>query len=120
MQTAAAEKTNLHVIEANAGSAMHIPTVAPSGAALILSGDSMSRMMDLAKIMATGRSTIPKHLQGNTGDCMAIIMQSLSWQMNPFAVAQKTHLVNGVLGFEAQLINAVVTSLAPTKDRRHF
>lgn len=30
--------------------------------------------------------------------------------MNPFAVAQKTHLINGVLGYEAQLVNAVVSS----------
>ena len=28
--------------------------------------------------------------------------------MNPFAVAQKTHLVNGTLGYEAQLVNAVL------------
>jgi hypothetical protein len=40
--------------------------------------------------------------------------------MNPFAVAQKTHLVNGVLGYEAQLVNAVITSCAPVKDRLHY
>ncbi|SPX63869.1 Uncharacterised protein [Leclercia adecarboxylata] len=37
---------------------------------------------------------------------MAIIMQAMQWGMNPYAVAQKTHLVNGVLGYEAQLVNA--------------
>jgi len=40
--------------------------------------------------------------------------------MNPYAVAQKTHLINGVLGYEAQLVNAVITSMAPTKDRLHY
>lgn len=85
-----------------------VPEVAPTSAALILSGDGMDRMMKLATIMASGRSTIPKHLQGNTGDCMAVIMQAMSWRMNPFAVAQKSHLVNGVLGYEAQLINAAI------------
>ncbi len=36
-------------------------------------------------------------------------MQAAQWGMNPFAVAQKTH-VNGTLGYEAQLVNAVVSS----------
>jgi hypothetical protein len=40
--------------------------------------------------------------------------------MNPYAVAQKTHLVNGALGYEAQLVNAVITSMAPTKDRLNY
>jgi hypothetical protein len=43
-------------------------------------------------------------------------MQAAQWGMNPFAVAQKTHVVNGTLGYEAQLVNAVVSS-CPTKDR---
>ena len=37
-------------------------------------------------------------------------MQAMQWGMNPHAVAQKTHLVNGVLGYEAQLVNAVIAS----------
>jgi hypothetical protein len=77
-------------------------------------------MMKLATIMASGRSTIPKHLQGNSGDCMAVIMQAMSWRMNPFAVAQKTHLVNGALGFEAQLINAAILSSGLLQGRPMF
>ena len=41
---------------------------------------------------------------------MAIVMQAAQWGMNPFAVAQKTHIVNGTLGYEAQLVNAVISS----------
>jgi hypothetical protein len=51
---------------------------------------------------------------------MAITIQALSWGMSPWPVAQKTHLVNGSLGYEAQLVNAVITTMAPTKDRLHF
>lgn len=51
---------------------------------------------------------------------MAVCMQALQWRMNPYAVAQKTHLVNGVLGYEAQLVNAVITSLAPITGRLQF
>lgn len=42
-------------------------------------------------------------------------MQAVQWGMNPFAVAQKTHFVSGKIGYEAQLVNAVITALAPPK-----
>ena len=70
--------------------------------------ERFAAMDKLAEVMASGNCTVPRHLAGNKGDCFAIVMQSMMWGMNPFAVAQKTHLVNGTLGYEAQLVNAVV------------
>ncbi len=81
-----------------------------SSMALILDSKSMESAMKIAEVMATSKVTVPKHLQGQTGDCMAIVLQSMNWGMNPFVVAQKTHIVNGALGYEAQLVNAVVQS----------
>lgn len=81
------------------------------GMSSVLSSDQIfERMMKIAEVMASSTVTVPKHLQKSVGDCMAIVMQASQWKMNPFAVAQKTHLVNGVLGYEAQLVNAVVSS----------
>lgn len=97
-----------------------LPHARTSTSALVLDGNSLDKMMKLADVMATGRATMPKHFNGNSADCLAVIMQAMQWQMNPFAVAQKTHLVNGVLGYEAQLVNAVITSCAPVKDRLHY
>lgn len=88
--------------------------------AMVLNGDSMEKMLKFSQMMATSKITIPKHLQGNTGDCFAIVMQAMQWGMNPFAVAQKTHLVNGVLGYEAQLVNAVINSRAPITTRLNY
>jgi hypothetical protein len=79
-----------------------------SSLSLITNSESMKNVSSLAKLMASSKVTVPKHLQGSEGDCLAIIIQASNWGMNPFAVAQKTHLVNGVLGYEAQLVNAVV------------
>lgn len=76
--------------------------------AIITNDENMASATALAKTMASSKVTVPKHLQGNEGDCLAIIIQASNWGMNPFAVAQKTHLVNGTLGYEAQLVNAVV------------
>lgn len=87
---------------------------------LVLSTDKLNNMMAVANIMATGISTVPKHLQKNAGDCLAVVMQALQWGMNPFAVAQKTHLVNGVLGYEAQLVNAVAQSTGAIQGRFHY
>lgn len=71
--------------------------------------ERFAAMNQLAEVMSSGNCTVPRHLAGNKGDCFAIVMQAMMWKMNPFAVAQKTHLVNGTLGYEAQLVNAVVT-----------
>ncbi|WP_024560199.1 RecT family recombinase [Franconibacter pulveris 601] len=73
-----------------------------------------------AQIMAQGAATVPKHLQGNQADCMAVAMQAAQWQMNPFAVAQKTHLINGVLGYEAQLVNAVISRSGVLANRFEY
>lgn len=81
-----------------------------STAGLVLDEGHMTRLFALAEIMALGRATVPKHLQGNKGDCLAVCLQATQWRMNPFAVAQKTHIVNGVLGYEAQLVIAVINN----------
>lgn len=85
-----------------------------------LEGDNMDKMTRLADVMAKGVTTVPKHLQGNLGDCMAVVMQAMNWNMNPFAVAQKTHLVNGTLGYEAQLVIAVLNSSPLLATRLDF
>ncbi|WP_312749628.1 RecT family recombinase [Atlantibacter hermannii] len=97
------EKSNVAVIDQSAPSTMN-------NASLLLNIDVMDRMMKLADIMSQGVATVPKHLQGRPSDCLAIIMQAARWGMDPFVVGQKSHLVNGVLGYEAQLYNALITS----------
>ncbi|WP_053074597.1 recombinase RecT [Chromobacterium sp. LK1] len=91
-----------------------------STSALVLDDGSIDRMMRVAEIMASGKATIPKHLQNSPGDCMAVVMQAMQWKMNPFAVGQKTHIVNGALGYEAQLVNAVLQATGAIKGRFHY
>ncbi|MDP1772754.1 MAG: RecT family recombinase [Methylobacter sp.] len=78
------------------------------------------RLEKISELMASGRSTIPKHLQGNVGDCFAITMQALRWGIDPYAAAQKTHLINGVIGYEAQLVNAIIIKNAPITGRPNY
>ncbi len=80
----------------------------------------LTAINQFAQVMASGTATIPAHLRGNPADCMAIAMQAAQWQMNPFAVAQKTFIVSGVLGYEAQLVNAVISTRGPLVDRINY
>ena len=86
----------------------------------MLEGDSMDKMMRLAEQMACSKLSVPEHLRGNVGDCLAIITQAMLWNMNPFAVAQKTHVVSGRLGYEAQLVIAVVQNSGAIRGAFRF
>ena len=84
---------------------------------LMMNVDFMASIDKMASMMASGKTTVPQHLRGNQADCFAIGLQAIQWGMNPFPVAQKTHLVNGTLGYEAQLVNAVVVNSGAIKGR---
>jgi len=80
----------------------------------------MEALMSFADMMARAVVTVPKHLHGKPADCMAITLQAMRWQMDPFVVAGKTHVVNGNLGYEAQLVVAVLKNSGAVKGRPHY
>ena len=86
----------------------------------VFSPQSLAAIQAFSQVMASGMATVPEHLRGNPSDCMAITMQAMQWQMNPYAVAQKTFVVNGVLGYEAQLVNAVISTRGPLTGRIEY
>lgn len=91
-----------------------------NGVSMMLSADGMDRIIKFSELMSAGKVSVPTHFQNKPADCMAIVMQSMRWGMDPFVVAQKTHVINGTLGYEAQLVNAVVTSSTAVQGRFHF
>lgn len=97
-----------------------LQTYSAGTGSLILDANSFDRIMQFANMMASGVSTIPKHLQKSPSDCAAVVMQAMQWGMNPYAVAQKTHIVNGSLGYEAQLVNAVICASGLITGRFHY
>lgn len=70
---------------------------------------SMAEAMEFAKLMAAS-NFVPPHLRGQRGDCLAVVLQSVRWNADPFAVANKTYFVNDRMAFEAQLVAAVVNT----------
>jgi RecT family protein len=89
--------------------------------ALLFNPDSMNALLRFGELMAKSHVTIPKHLQDKPADCAALAMQAAQWGMNPYAVAQKTHITQGgALGYEAQLVNAVIVNSGALQDRPEF
>lgn len=82
----------------------------------LLYGDSFDRMLRIAEVMASGKITVPTHLRGNVADCLAIVMQAMRWGADPFAVAQKSYVVDGHLGFESQLVGAILNASGAIED----
>ena len=88
--------------------------------AMMFGPGNLERALQIAEAMSSAKVSVPAHLRNQPGDCLAIVMQATQWGMNPFAVAQKTHLVNGTLGYEAQLVNAVVQTSRAIRGRFHY
>lgn len=99
-----------------AGTAVSVPVVAMGGGAMVLP-QTMAEVVEFAKLMSKAEGAIPKHLRGNPGACMAVTMQALRWEADPFAVANKSYFVNDRIAFEAQLIAAIIHTRAALTKR---
>ena len=88
--------------------------------AFLFDSQRMRALMDFADMMSKAIVTVPKHLHGKPADCLAITLQAMRWRMDPYVVAGKTHVVNGNLGYEAQLVVAVLKNSGAVKGRPHY
>ena len=88
----------------------------PTGG-VVLRPETYAEVIAVAQMMAQASHAVPKHLRGNPGACMAVVLRASNWDMDPFAVATKTYMVNDILAYESQLVSAVVNMRAPVKGR---
>lgn len=86
----------------------------------IFNVQALGQLQAFAEMMSAATIAVPDHLMGKPADCMAIVMQSMQWGMNPYAVAQKTFFVGGKIGYEAQLISAILSSTGAIRGRFHY
>jgi hypothetical protein len=75
------------------------------------------RMQVVATMLQSGGASVNKEIAQNHSDCMAIVVKSDMWGMNPYTVMEKSHVVKGKMGHESQLISAVGHKFAPLKER---
>lgn len=88
--------------------------------AFLFDSQRMRALMEFADMMSKAVVTVPKHLHGKPADCLAITLQAMRWRMDPYVVGGKTHVVNGNLGYEAQLVIAVLKNSGAVKGRPHY
>jgi len=92
-----------------------------AGSLIVSSGGmafkDMAEVMEFAKIMSVAGQAVPPHMRSQPGFCLAVCIQALEWRMSPFAVANKSYVVNDRICYESQLIHAVIEQRAPIKER---
>ena len=98
----------------------NVVLTARGSSGMVFLPQSFAEVVTYAEMMSRADVAVPKHLRGNPGACMAVVMRANSWEMDAFAVADKTYSVNDRLAFEAQLVAAVVHTRAPIKRRPDY
>ena len=74
---------------------------------------NMREAVELAAIMSRAGAALPAAFRNKPGECLALIMQSLQWGFNPFALARHAYVVNDIVSFEAKVIAAAINKHAP-------
>src|SRR4051794_2818023 len=87
--------------------------VGMSGMPLALSLWFDDRLFDRAKLIATYISKAdgftPKHLIGKPEACFAVVSRSMTWRLDPFAVAKSTYQTpGGSIGYMGSLCQAIL------------
>lgn len=77
----------------------------------------MGELLEFSKLMSLSLQAVPPHCRNQPGVCLGICIQAVEWRMSPFAVANKTYLVNDRIGYESQLVHAVIEQRAPITQR---
>lgn len=84
------------------------PTMSPA-LQIMLDDKLFERVKLVAKYMAAAEGFTPKHLINKTEACFAVVTRSLTWKLDPFAVAQSTYSpAPGKVGFEGKLCQAII------------
>jgi len=82
-----------------------------AGLAVFLNDSLFRRCSSIAVRMANAakEGVLPKHLADRPSACFAIISRAITWNLDPFAVAQCTYETpGGRIGYEGKLVQAIL------------
>ena len=85
----------------------------------LMQGDAADRIERIAERMAKGKVTVPEHLRGNVGDCMAIATQAMLWNMDP-SWWPRRRTSSAAAWAEAQLVNAVLQNSGAIRGMPYY
>ena len=100
----------------------HLDNRALTGRDLILHADNLNAMIRVSDLMAGSGQAVPRHLRKNPGACFAVTSQAMRWNMEPFALAQKTYTTDDTspLSYEGQAIIAALNNSPLLVNRLQF
>jgi hypothetical protein len=77
---------------------------------LALIPTNMAEAFEFAKIMSSGRTSVPAFLINNAGDCLRIVAIACRCGLDPFAIADGAYVVKdgGRMAFEAKTVYGIV------------
>ena len=79
------------------------------GLAIMFNTKLYSRCKEIATNMSEAGGVVPPHLIGKPVSCFAVLTRSITWKLDPFAVAQSTYETpGGKIGYEGKLIQAIL------------
>lgn len=79
-----------------------------TGLAIFMKPSLYSHCKSVALRMSEANGVIGPHLIGQPSACMAILSRAITWNLDPFAVAQCTYAVKGKVGYEGKLVQAIL------------
>jgi len=90
------------------------------GLAIYFVDSLYQRCKAVALRMSEARGMVGPHLLNNPGACMAIISRSITWNLDPFAVAQSTYAVKEKIGYEGKLCQAILENSGSIEGKLKF
>lgn len=94
------------------------------GLAVFFNTALYERCAKLAGVMSRAEGVTPRHLLGKPEACFAVISRSITWSLDPFAVACSTYQTpSGQIGFEGKLVQAILENSGKIEGRvlyEHF
>ncbi len=79
-----------------------------TGLAIFMKPSLYNHCKAVALRMSEANGVIGQHLIGQPSACMAILSRAITWNLDPFAVAQCTYAVKGKIGYEGKLVQAIL------------
>lgn len=100
--------SNELAIKADNSFGLPVDGMAP-GLAIMFNEALYTRCKEIAGVMSRASGITPNHLLGHGEACFAVVTRSITWKLDPFAVAQSTYQTpGGKVGYEGKLIQAIL------------
>jgi hypothetical protein len=91
------------------------------GLAIFFNEAMYQRCKYVALRMSEAEGIVGKHLIGKPSACLAILSRAITWNLDPFAVAQSTYQTpGGSIGYEGKLIQAILENCGAIEGRVLF